>query len=198
MQTKTKVAIYARVSTKEQNPDSQLTDLRRYAQERGFEIYQEYIDRGGSGAKDRRPALDRFMEDGRKKFFGAVLVWRFDRFARSSKHLVTALEEFINLGINFISYNENIDLDSPMGKAMFTIISAMAQLERDIISERVKAGLRNAQANGKKLGRRPTSEQVKNKVKVLREQGTSIRNIARQLKIGKATVERVLSASTQK
>jgi len=193
MKTKNKIAIYARVSTKDQNPDSQLTDLRRYAQDRGFEIYQEYIDRGVSGTKDSRPSLDQLMNDGRKKFFGTVVVWRFDRFARSSKHLVTALEEFLNLGINFISYNENIDLGSPMGKAMFTIISAMAQLERDIISERVKAGLRNAQANGKKLGRRPTPKHVKNKVRELKEQGTSIRNIAKQLKIGKATVERILN-----
>jgi len=186
-----KIAIYARVSTKDQNPDSQLRDLKRYAQERGYGIYQTYIDKGVSGVKDKRPALDQLMDDARKKFFNAVLVWRFDRFARSSKHLVVALEEFINLGINFISYSENIDLGSPMGKAMFTIISAMAQLERDIISERVKAGLRNAKANGKQIGR-PPLEGIEVKVKELRAQRVSIREVAKRLGVGKSTVERCL------
>lgn len=108
-----KVAIYARVSTHEQSPEMQLLDLRRYANERGFEIHHEFIDIGISGTKDSRPALDELMQDARKCKFDILLVWRFDRFARSTKHLVDALYEFGNLGIDFISYREAIDMSSP-------------------------------------------------------------------------------------
>ena len=188
MKPNLKTAIYVRVSTTNQSIDPQLRDLRRYAKARGIEVYRVYADKGVSGAKEKRPALDELRDDARKRFFNTVLVWRFDRFARSSHHLVSTLEEFIALGINFISYSESIDLGSPMGKAMFTIISAMAQLERDIISERVKAGLRNAKANGKILGRSPVDEETKE----LRKKGVSIRNVAKQLNIGKSTVERNL------
>jgi len=134
-----KVAIYARVSTSEQSTDSQLLDLRRYVRERGWHLYREYTDNGVSGTKDSRPALNELMNDAKKRRFDVVLVWRFDRFARSTKHLILALEEFKNLGIDFVSYQENIDTSSPLGSAIFTIISAVAQLERDIIAERVKA-----------------------------------------------------------
>ncbi len=192
MKTTSTTAIYARVSTTNQDLDPQLRDLKRYAKDRGIVVYKIYSDKGVSGTKENRPALDELMSDARKKLFGTVLVWRFDRFARSSRHLVITLEEFINLGINFISYSESIDLGSPMGKAMFTIISAMAQLERDIISERVKAGLRNAKANGKDLGRPPVNEKTKRKIKELRKKGVSIRGVAERLKIGKSTVERNL------
>src|SRR5512137_288774 len=148
-------AIYGRVSTigKGQDVDLQLRDLRSYAQARGWKIFREYIDNGISGRKDKRPALDQLMNDAKKRRFDAVLVWRFDRFARSTKHLVTALEEFKHLGIDFISFQENIDTSSPMGKAMFTIASAFAELEADLIKERVVAGLNNARAKGVKLGR---------------------------------------------
>ena len=192
MKTIPTAAIYARVSTTNQNLDSQLRDLERYAKDRGMTVYKVYTDKGVSGAKENRPALDELMSDARKKLFDTVLVWRFDRFARSSRHLVITLEEFISLGINFISYSENIDLGSPMGKAMFTIISAMAQLERDIISERVKAGLRNAKANGKDLGRPPVDKKTKRKIKELRKKGVSIRSVAERLGVGKSTVERNL------
>jgi len=151
-----RVAIYCRVSTLDQSTDSQLLDLRRYTKERGWQIFQEYCDNGISGTKDSRPALNQLMDEARKRRFDVVLVWRFDRFARSTKHLILALEEFRNLGIDFISYQENIDTSSPLGSAIFTIISAVAQLERDIIAERVKAGLRRAQENGKHIGR-PTA-----------------------------------------
>ena len=107
----------------------QLSDLRRYCEQRGFDIYKEYCDEGISGTKDRRPALDELMADARKRKFDAVLCWRFDRFARSTKHLITALEEFGHLGIEFISYQENIDTSSPLGKAIFTIVSAIAELD---------------------------------------------------------------------
>jgi DNA invertase Pin-like site-specific DNA recombinase len=107
-----KVALYTRVSTQDQSVDMQLADLKRYSKERGLDVYKEYSDEGISGTKDRRPALDDLMEDARKKKFNAVLCWRFDRFARSTKHLITALEEFRHLGIEFISYQENIDTSS--------------------------------------------------------------------------------------
>lgn len=131
----------------------QLMDLRKYSGDRGFTIFQEYIDNGISGSIKKRPALDNLMSDAKKKKFDVVLVWRFDRFARSSRHLVEALHTFRHLGIDFISFNENIDTGSPLGEAMFIIISAMAQLEGDIIRERVKAGLRSARNKGKTLGR---------------------------------------------
>ncbi len=148
-----RVALYARVSTRDQSTDSQLLDLRRYVRERGWNIFKEYVDEGISGTKDSRPALNELMDNAKKRRFDVVLVWRFDRFARSTQHLINALEEFKNLKIDFVSYQENIDTSSPLGSAIFTIISAVAQLERDIIAERVKAGLRRARENGKKLGR---------------------------------------------
>lgn len=151
--TPARVAIYARVSTNEQSPELQLRDLRQYTMARGLSA-TEYVDSGFSGAKQSRPALDRLMDDARKRRFDCVLVWRFDRFARSTKHLLLALEEFRSLGIQFISYQENIDTTSPLGQALFTIVSAVAQLERDLIRGRVRAGLRNARAKGKRFGRR--------------------------------------------
>jgi len=114
---------------------------------------REYVDVGESGAKDSRPRLNELMAAARKRQIDAVLVWRFDRFARSTKHLLLALEEFRSLGIQFVSYQENIDTSSPLGQALFTIVSAVAQLERDLIRERVNAGIRNARASGKHIGR---------------------------------------------
>src|SRR5215472_3263683 len=148
-----RIAIYVRVSTKDQNCDLQLRDLRAYCAARGFSVQREYVDVGESGAKDSRPQLNELMAAARKRLFDAVVVWRFDRFARSTKHLLLALEEFRSLGIQFSSYQENIDTSSPLGQALFTIVSAVAQLERDLIRERVSAGLRNARAKGKRFGR---------------------------------------------
>jgi len=186
-----RVALYARVSTTDQSTDSQLLDLRRYVSERGWNIFKEYVDEGFSGTKDSRPALNELMNDAKKRRFDVVLVWRFDRFARSTKHLILALEEFKNLGVDFVSYQENIDTSSPLGSAIFTIISAVAQLERDIIAERVKAGLRRARENGKKLGR-PQSDVDRKQVRLLRSQGFSQRAIAAQLDISHSTVGQIL------
>ncbi len=186
-----RVAIYARVSTCEQSTDSQLLDLRRYTRERGWHLYREFCDDGISGTKDSRPALNELMNDAKKRRFDAVLVWRFDRFARSTKHLILALEEFRNLGIDFVSYQENIDTSSPLGSAIFTIISAVAQLERDIIAERVKAGLRRARDNGKRLGR-PSADVNRKEIQELRSQGLSHRAIATQLGISHSTVGQIL------
>jgi len=187
-----RVALYARVSTTDQSTDSQLLDLRRYVSERGWNIFKEYVDEGISGTKDSRPALNELMNDAKKRRFDVVLVWRFDRFARSTKHLILALEEFKNLGIDFVSYQENIDTSSPLGSAIFTI--AVAQLERDIIAERVKAGLRRAKENGKKLGR-PRAEVPKGEIYRLHSHGLSLRQIATQLDISKSTVARYLAQS---
>jgi DNA invertase Pin-like site-specific DNA recombinase len=167
-------------------------DLRQYVSDRSWTIYREYRDEGISGSLDRRPALDKLMNDARKRRFDLVLVWRFDRFARSTRHLINALEEFKNLSIDFVSYQENIDTSSPLGSAIFTIISAVAQLERDIIAERVKAGLRRATENGKKLGRpRGTALDVE-KIHRLRKKGWSLQQIASELNTSRTTVSRLL------
>ncbi len=186
-----RIAIYARVSTNKQSTDSQLLDLRRYTRERGWKIFKEFVDNGVSGTKDSRPALNELMNDARKRRFDMVLVWRFDRFARSTRHLINSLEEFRNLSIDFVSYQENIDTSSPLGSAIFTIISAVAQLERDIIAERVKAGLRRARENGKRLGR-PCTDVNRKEIQELRSQGLSHRAIATQLGISHSTVGQIL------
>jgi len=188
-----RVALYARVSTTDQSTDSQLLDLRRYTQERNWHVFREYCDNGISGTKDSRPALNELMNDAKKRRFGVVLVWRFDRFARSTKHLILALEEFRNLGIDFVSYQENIDTSSPLGSAIFTIISAVAQLERDIIAERVKAGLRRAKDRGKRLGRPQGTALDIEAASRLRREGMGLRQIAEKLGSSKTTVARVLA-----
>ena len=186
--TPNRAAIYARVSTAEQNPELQLRDLRHYAEARGLAA-TEYIDTGFSGAKQSRPALDRLMDDARKRRVDCILVWRFDRFARSTKHLLLALEEFRALGVQFISFQENIDTTSPLGQAIFTIVSAVAQLERDLIRERVRAGLRNARAKGKKFGR-PRATVNPAAVAALRAEGRSWAEVCRSLNLSKGTAQR--------
>jgi DNA invertase Pin-like site-specific DNA recombinase len=182
-----RIGIYARVSTKDQSCELQLRDLRAYCIARGFELIREYVDVGQSGAKGSRPELDKLMGDARKRQFDAIVVWRFDRFARSTKHLLAALEEFRSLGIQFISYQENMDTSSPLGQALFTIVAAVAQLERDLIRERVTAGIRNAQANGTRLGR-PTNTVDRERIMELKAQGYSLREIAANLGVGYGTV----------
>ena len=183
-----RVVIYARVSTtKDQSCELQLRDLRTYCAARGLSVLREYVDVGESGAKDSRPQLNELMASGRKRQFDAVMVWRFDRFARSTKHLLLALEEFRSLGIQFISYQENIDTSSPLGQALFTIVAAVAQLERDLIRERISAGIRNARDSGKQLGR-PRRIVNHDEVRRLRAEGVSLREIATKLGVGYGTV----------
>jgi DNA invertase Pin-like site-specific DNA recombinase len=189
-----RIGIYARVSTKDQSCELQVRDLRAYCAARGFDLVGEYFDVGQSGAKDSRPELNKLMDDARKRQFDAIVVWRFDRFARSTKHLLSALEEFRSLGIQFISYQENIDTSSALGQALFTIVSAVAQLERDLIRERVSAGIRNARANGKQLGR-PKSSVNRELILGLKAQGQSLRQIAATLGIGYGTVRARLLTS---
>ena len=191
-----KVVLYTRVSTQDQSTDLQTSDLKRYCEQRGLEIHKEYCDQGISGTKDKRPALNELMEDARKRKFAVVLCWRFDRFARSTKHLITALEEFHHLGIDFISYQENIDTSSPLGKAMFTIVSAIAELERSIILDRVRAGLRRAKENGKRLGRPKRLNLDLDEIRRMREQGLSFSTIARKVGSCPTTIFQVLRRST--
>ncbi|MDA2924635.1 recombinase family protein [Acidobacteria bacterium AH-259-L09] len=186
-----RIAVYARVSkATAQTNENQLLDLRRYVSDRGWEILREYCD-GVTGTKDNRPALNELMNDAKKRKFDVVLCWRFDRFARSTKHLILALEEFRNLGIDFVSFQENIDTSSPLGAAIFTIISAVAQLERDIIAERVKAGLRRAKENGKKLGRPELSADVQ-EIQRLRSERLSLRAIAKQVGVSHTKIAKIL------
>ncbi len=178
-----RTAIYLRVSTAEQKPDLQFDGLRAYAERAGLEITQEYLDVAISGRKKGRPNLVALMKAARNHEFNCVLVWKFDRFARSTKHLLTALEEFNHLGIRFISVQDQIDTLSPMGKAMFTIIGAMAELESALVSERVTAGMQAAKARGKKLGRPNVLKAViKSVTDIAQTTDLSVRKIHEQFK----------------
>lgn len=168
----------------------QLRDLREYCRARGLEIVAEYVDRI-SGAKERRPGLDALMDAARKRRIDLALVWRFDRFARSTRHLIQALDEFRALGVGFVSFQEAIDTSTPMGVAMFTIISALAQLERSTLRERIMGGLRLARAKGRRPGPRPTIDPKA--VQAMREQGMTLSQIAEKLSCTKGAVSKSLS-----
>jgi DNA invertase Pin-like site-specific DNA recombinase len=180
-------AIYARVSTLNgQNPEMQLRELREYCQRRGWTAALEYVDLGISGAKEKRPQLDRLLADAHRRHFDAVVVWRFDRFARSVSHLLRALETFRSLGIEFVSLSEQVDTSTPAGKLVFTVLGAVAELERSLITERVRAGIRNARAKGKRLGR-PRSGVDVAEIRRLRTQGASWRAVGAALGVSAAT-----------
>ena len=183
-------ALYARVSTLDQNCEVQLEDLRRFAGKR-FAQYCEYTDAGVSGTQRHRPQLDALIRDARRRLFDVVLVWKFDRFARSLKHLIESLDEFNALGIDFISLTEGIDTTTPAGQLLFHIVGAVAQFERDLIVERVRAGIAHARAMGKHIGR-PRAELDVESVKHLRWKGNSLRVIATTLGIPVSRVRRAL------
>ena len=192
-----RVVMYARVSTQNhgQDPEVQLRDMRGYLKLRGFRLVGEYVDRGVSGTKKNRPELDRLMADAAKRRFDAVCVWKLDRFGRSLRHLVNALAQLEEHGVSFISQRDNLDLTTSAGRLMFNVIGAMAEFERDIISERVKAGLRNAKAKGTRLGHpspTPITERLIERVRALHKQGQSLRAIAEQVKVSHVTVARLL------
>jgi DNA invertase Pin-like site-specific DNA recombinase len=184
---KRRIAIYARVSTQDQDPQMQLRELRAYAKSRAFTVAHEFIDHL-SGTTSVRPELSKLWQTARARKIDTVLVWKFDRFARSTKQLIDALEEFRHLGVDFISITEQIDTGSPMGKAMFTVISAIAEFERSLISERVRSGLAKARAQGKILGRPKVSPETIKEIKRLRKQGKSLTQIAKQLGVSYQTV----------
>jgi DNA invertase Pin-like site-specific DNA recombinase len=183
------VAIYTRVSTDEQTTDLQRRNLREYVSRRGYTIFQVYED-VVSGVATERKALDRLLDDARKRKFDIVLVWKFDRFARSLKMLVDSLALFQELGIDFISYKENIDTTTSMGRLIFHINSAYAEFEREIIRERVKAGIRAKREKTGTWGRRALPSDVQTQIHALIRAGTSIRKIATQLQISTRTVRK--------
>jgi len=186
-------AIYVRVSTDQQSVGMQLNALREYCAHRGWAIHREYCDEGISGKKSSRPALDQLMSEARKRKFDCVLVWAFDRFARSTKHLLIALDEFKSVGIQFVSYQQNIDTTGPFGEFFFTVVAAFGQLEHAMIVDRVRAGLAHARAKGKRLGR-PGTTVERAQVFELRSSGASIRAIALQLNSSVGTISRVLAS----
>jgi DNA invertase Pin-like site-specific DNA recombinase len=186
-----RAALYMRVSTKGhgQTTETQAVALQEYAAHRGFEIVEEYRDEGISGSKDSRPALDRLMKDSRARKFDVVIVARFDRFARSVSHLLRALEEFSHLGIDFVSLSESVDTSTPMGRMIFTVLGAVAELERNLIKERVLMGISRARKQGKALGR-PRVEVDPLQVSGLRARGHTWDQIAAELGVGRGTAER--------
>jgi DNA invertase Pin-like site-specific DNA recombinase len=186
-----RAAIYARVSTLVgQSPAMQLDVLREYAARRELEVVAEHVDHGVSGARDQRPELDLLMAAARQRMFDVLLVYRFDRFARSVRHLVTALDEFQALGVEFVSYSESLDTSTPMGRAMFSIVAALAELERNIIMERSVEGQRRARARGKHVGRpRRSVDEVR--LLSMIDGGQSVRAIARATGLSRTVVDRV-------
>ena len=186
-----RAALYCRVSTVDQHPETQLLDLRLFAAQRGLQIVETYTDHGVSGTKARRPALDKMMEDARRHRFDALIVWSCDRLARSTKHLLQVLDELNGFGIQFVSQREAIDTDGALGRAIIVIVSAIAELERSLIVERVRAGMRRAKLEGRRIGRAPL--QV-NRALLLRdrERGLSLNQLAGTHRISKASVCRVL------
>ena len=186
-----RTALYARISTSNngQSPEMQLRELREYCERRGWAGAGEYVDVGISGAKDRRPELDRLMLDALKRRFDIVAVWKFDRFARSVSHLLRALDTFRVLGIEFVSLSESLDTATPAGRMVFTVLGAVAELERSLIAERVRAGMRNAQAEGRRIGR-PRVVVDTQRITKLRDEGRSWPEIAHSLGLGIGTVHR--------
>ncbi len=187
----TKAAIYARVSTNNngQDPTMQTRELEEYCQRRGWQVAGCYVDNGISGCKETRPELDKLMADAHRRRFDVVAVWKFDRFARSVSHLLRALETFKALGIDFVSLSEQVDTSTPTGKMVFTVLGAVAELERSLIAERVRAGIRNARAKGKTLGR-PRVAVDGARIAALRAQGHSWCTIRRETGIAKGTAQR--------
>ena len=187
-----RAALYARVSTLDQEPENQLAELRRYVAARDW-VPIEYVDQGVSGAKDHRPALDRLVADARRRQVDTVVVWRLDRLGRSLKHLVTLLDEFHAVGVGFVSLGEGIDLHTPAGRLQLHILAALAEFERARIAERVAAGLARARQNGTRLGRpeKVVPESVLGSVR-----GLSVREAARRLGVSPATAHRWLSQKT--
>src|SRR5437870_854838 len=189
-----RAALYVRVSTVDQHPETQLHDLRQFAAQRGLQIVQEYVDHGFCGARARRPALDRMMEDARRHRFDVLLVWPCDRLARSTKHLLQTLDEPSGFGIQFLSQREAIDTEGPLGRAIIVIVSAMAELERCIIIERVRAGMRRAKLEGRQVGRARLDV---NREQVIhdRRSGMSLTHVAKKHGISRASVCRLMKES---
>ncbi|MGO9442704.1 MAG: recombinase family protein [Terriglobales bacterium] len=190
----TRAALYMRVSTLDQHPESQRLDLLQLARQRGFEIVQEYVDTA-SGTRARRPRLDQMMSDAHRHRFDVLVVWAFDRLARSVRHFLQLLDELEHLGIAFLSFRENVDSGGPLGRAMVTILSAVAELERNLIIERVRSGMRRARLEGQHIGR-PRLIVDRHAVIRDRQRGYSIRQIAKLHRVSRTSVCRVLQENT--
>ncbi len=191
-----KCAIYARVSTTDQNCEMQLRELREYCERRGWAIAGEYVDTGWSGAKASRPEFDRLLADARMKRFDGILVWKLDRWGRSVSNCLATIQELTRLGVRWMAVTQNLDTDenNPTARLILHILASVAEFEREMIRERVKAGMRAAKHRGKELGRRRVVfDRVK--VEAMRKKGASVREIARELGVGKGTIERALKAS---
>jgi DNA invertase Pin-like site-specific DNA recombinase len=188
-----RVALYMRVSTLDQHPETQLHDLEQMAAQRGYTVVQQYTDRI-SGAKARRPGLDAMMRDARRSRFDVVLVWASDRIARSVKHFLEILDELNRINIEFISFREQIDTGGPLGRALVVIVGAIAELERSLIVERVRAGMRRARLEGRHIGRRPL-ELDRDAMLRDRQSGRSLGQLAQTYHVSRTTVARVLANS---
>jgi DNA invertase Pin-like site-specific DNA recombinase len=189
-----RVALYSRVSTTEQNAAMQVEELRAYCQRRQWEVAEEYTDAGVSGSKESRPALNRLLADAKRRQFDAVLVYRYDRFARSLRQLVNALAEFDALGIHFVSLHEGVDTSTPNGRLVFGIFASIAEFERELIRGRVRSGLAAARAKGKRLGR-PRVAVDRARIASLRDSGLSWARVAARLRIGEGTVRRLAASA---
>ncbi len=188
-----RAALYTRISTADQHPETQLLDLRQMAAQRGYEIVGEYTDTL-SGAKQKRPGLDQLLADARRGRFDVVLVWAFDRVARSVKHFLEVLDELNHLQVEFVSFRENIDTGGPLGRAMIVIIGAIAELERNLIIERVKAGMRRAKLEGRRIGR---ARLDLDRPAVVRDRlsGMSLTQVAEKYRVSRAMVCRLVNES---
>jgi DNA invertase Pin-like site-specific DNA recombinase len=191
-----KAAIYVRVSTPDQHVESQLYDLRKLAAQRGFEVVREYCDRGVSSSKARRPGLDSMMADARRGQFSVVLVAAFDRVARSTKNFLEIVDELNDLGIEFISAREAIDTSGPMGRMFITMVGSIAELERSLIVERIKAGMRRARMEGQRLGRAPLNV---DRAAIVHDRisGMSLTEVAKLHRVSRATVVRLVKEASQ-
>jgi DNA invertase Pin-like site-specific DNA recombinase len=185
-----RAALYLRVSTVDQHPETQLYDLRQMAAQRGYQIVAEVTDKI-SGVKARRPGLDSLMQDARRGRFDVVLVWACDRIARSTRHFLEVLDELNRLEVEFVSFRESIDTGGPLGRAIVIIIGAIAELERNLIVERVRAGMRRARLEGRHIGR-PSLELDREAILRDRQHGRSIGQIAHEHRVSRTTVQRVL------
>lgn len=190
-QTK-RVTIYARVSTKDQHPETQVNDLKRYARDRGFKVMKVYEEKA-SGKRSDRPEFQKLLDDIRKRRTDAVLVWKLDRLARSTRELLNRLEEFRTINVELISYTENIDTTTPAGKALFSMVAVFAEFENDIRSERIIAGMQNAKSKGKQLGRPTISDETIRRIRQMQKQGLPDSQIIRTVKVSRNTLKKYAS-----